>query len=105
MAYPVAQGISITGIAGATSVTISESAPTIDTTDLASSGSKKFEAGLKDAAEVTVNHFGSVMQLGNISGGLTVGAISFTGATVMSSEASYKVGEAQSFTSTIRASN
>lgn len=111
MPYAVSQGISFTlggsTVAGVTQVSVSENAPTVDTSDLslASGAYRTFIAGLKDAAEVTVNHIGSAITVGDKAGGLTAGAITFAGATVMSSEVAYRVGEVVAYTTSIRASN
>lgn len=111
MAYAVSQGIPLT-LGGATvgfvtQVTVSENAPNIDTSHLglAEGAYRTFIAGLKDAAEVTMNHIGSAISVGDKPGGLTAGAITFSGATVMSSEVAYRVGEVVAYTTTIRASN
>lgn len=111
MAYAVSQGITLTlggsSVANVTQVSVSENAPTIDTSDLSlTDGSyRTFIAGLRDAAEVTMNHIGGAISVGNKVGGITVGDISFTGATVMSSEVAYRVGEVVAWTTTIRAAN
>jgi hypothetical protein len=111
MPYAVSQGITVqlggADVANVTSVTVNETAPNIDSSDLSlSSGAyRKFIPGLKDAAEVTMNHIGASISTGDKVGGLTVGNISFTGATVMSSDVAYRVGEIVAYTTMIRAAN
>lgn len=110
MAYTVSQGISCTvagaTVANVTQVAINENAPTIETSDLAiaNNGYKTFIPGLKDAADVTVNHIGAALTIG-ATGSFTCGSITFTGSTIMSSEVSYRVGEIVAYTTTVRASN
>lgn len=111
MAFTVSQGITCTlggtPVVNVTQVVVNESAPTIDSSDMsiANNGSRTFIAGLKDAADITINHIGSALTLGDKSGGFSCGTISFTGATVMSSEISYRVGEIVGYTTAVRASN
>jgi|688.fasta_scaffold1677130_2 hypothetical protein len=111
MAYAVSQGITLTlggaAVPSVTQVTVSENAPNVDTSHLglANGAYRTFIAGLKDAAEVTMNHIGDPISVGDKVGGLTAGSISFAGATVMSSEVAYRVGELVAYTTTIRASN
>jgi hypothetical protein len=111
MAYAVSQGITLTldgsPLANVTQVSVSENAPNIDTSDLtlADGAYRTFIPGLKDAADISVNHIGAAIAVGNKPGGITVGSISFNGATVMSSEVSFRVGELVGYTSTIRAAN
>lgn len=111
MAYAVSQGITLTlggtALASVTQVSVSENAPNVDSSHLglADGAYRTFIAGLKDAAEITVNHIGDAIAVGDKPGGITVGAISFTGATVMSSEVSYRVGELVGYVSTIRAAS
>jgi hypothetical protein len=110
MPYAVSQAVSFslggTAVANVTQVTINESAPTIETSDLslADGAYKTFIPGLPDAADVTVNHIGASMAIGN-SGAFICGAITFAGSTVMSSEVAYRVGELVAYTTQIRASN
>ena len=110
MPFAVSQGVAVTvagaTVANVTQVSINESAPTIETSDLAISanGYKTFIAGLKDAADITINHINSALALGG-TGAFSCGTISFTGSTVMSSEVSYRVGEIVGYTTTVRASN
>jgi hypothetical protein len=110
MAFAVSQSVSVTvagsSISNVTQVTINESAPTIETSDMAiaNNGNKTYIAGLKDAADITINHIGASVALGG-TGGFSCGNISFTGSTVMSSEVSYRVGEIVGYTTTVRASN
>ena len=111
MAYAVSQGITLTlggaSLANVTQVSVSENAPNVDSSHLglAEGAYRTFIAGLKDAAEITVNHIGDAITVGDKAGGITVGAISFNGATVMSSEVSYRVGELVGYVSTIRAAS
>jgi hypothetical protein len=111
MAYAVSQGITLTlggsPLSNVTQVSVSENSPNVDSSHLGlTDGSyRTFIAGLKDAAEISVNHIGTALTVGNKPGGITVGSISFAGATVMSSEVSYRVGEIVGYTSTIRAAN
>jgi hypothetical protein len=111
MAYAVSQGITLTlggsPLANVTQVSVSENSPNIDSSHLglAEGAYRTFIAGLKDAAEISVNHIGDPIAVGNKAGGITVGSISFTGATVMSSEVSYRVGEIVGYVSTIRAAS
>lgn len=111
MAFPIAQGVACTlngnSVANVTQVTINESAPTIETSDmsLAENSYRTFIPGLKDAADITLNHIGGAIALGNNPQGFACGDISFDGATVMSSEVSYRVGEIVGYTTTIRAAN
>jgi hypothetical protein len=111
MAYAVSQGIPLVlggvTVTYVTQVTVSENSPNIDTSNLglASGQDRTFIPGLRDAAEVSMNHIGTAITVGDKVGGLVVGAITFSGATVMSSEVAYRVGEVVAFTSTIRASN
>jgi hypothetical protein len=111
MAYAVSHGITLTlggsTVGSVTQVSVSENAPNIDTSHLGLSDGayRTFIPGLRDAAEITMNHIGSALTVGDKAGGITVGSISFTGATVMSSEVAYRVGEVVAYTTTIRASN
>jgi hypothetical protein len=113
MAYPVSQGITLTlggsstAVGNVTQVTITENAPTVDSSHLglADGAYRTYIAGLKDAADITINHIGQALAVGDKSGGIQVGDISFTGATVMTSEVSYRVGEIVGYSSTIRAAN
>jgi hypothetical protein len=110
MAYTVSQGVTMTlggtAVANVTQVAINENAPTIETSDLsiASGGYKTYIPGLKDAADITINHIGSTIAIGN-AGAFVCGSITFTGSTVMSSEISYRVGEIIAYTTTLRAAN
>jgi hypothetical protein len=110
MAYLVSQGITVTlggsTVANVTQVTINESSNQLDTSDiaLASNSARTFINGLKEAAEVTINSFGSEIATGDKPGGLQVGSFSFNGATVMSSEVSYRVGELIGYTTSLKAS-
>lgn len=111
MAFTVSQGIACNlggaAVANVTQVVVNESAPTIDSSDMSitNNGSRTFIAGLKDAADITINHIGAALTLGDKVGGFSCGTISFTGATVMSSEISYRVGEIVGYTTAVRASN
>lgn len=111
MAYPVSQGVPLTlgtvSVSFVTQVSVSENSPNVDTSHLglAEGSYRTFIGGLKDAAEVTMNHIGAAIPVGDKPGGLTVGELTFTGATVMSSEVSYRVGEVVAWTTTIRAAN
>ena len=111
MAYAVSQGVTLTlggsPLANVTQATVSESAPTLDTSHLgiAENGYRTYIAGLKDAAEITINHIGTALTVGDKPGGVAIGSISFSGATVMTSEVSYRVGELVGYTSSIRAAN
>lgn len=111
MAYAVSQGITLTlggsALANVTQVSVSENAPNIDSSHLglADGAYRTFIAGLKDAADITVNHIGDAITVGDKPGGIVVGSISFAGATVMSSEVSFRVGEIVGYTSTIRAAS
>jgi hypothetical protein len=110
MPYTVSQGVTMTiggtAVQNVTQVAINESAPTIETSDLAiaNNGYKTFIAGLRDAADITINHIGTTLAIGN-AGAFVCGSISFTGSTVMSSEIAYRVGEVIAYTTTLRASN
>jgi hypothetical protein len=111
MAYAVSQGITLTlggsALSNVTQVSVSENSPNVDSSHLglADGAYRTFIPGLKDAAEISINHIGTALTVGNKAGGITVGNISFAGATVMSSEVSYRVGEIVGYTSTIRAAN
>lgn len=111
MAYAVSQGITLTlggsSLANVTQVSVSENSPNIDSSHLglAENAYRTFIAGLKDAADITVNHIGDAIAVGDKPGGIVVGSISFAGATVMSSEVSFRVGEIVGYTSTIRAAS
>jgi len=111
MAYAVSQGITLTlggsPLANVTQVSVSENSPNIDSSHLglADGAYRTFIAGLKDAADITVNHIGDAIAVGDKPGGIAVGSISFAGATVMSSEVSFRVGEIVGYTSTIRAAS
>jgi hypothetical protein len=110
MAYTVSQGVACslggTAVPNVTQVAINETAPTIETSDMsiANNGYKTFIPGLKDAADITLNHIGTTLAIGNI-GAFSCGGITFSGSTVMSSEVAYRVGEVIAYTTTIRASN
>lgn len=110
MSYAVSQGVSLTlggtAVANVTQVQISENAPTIETSDLslAANSYRTFIPGLKDAADVTINHIGEALSIGS-AGAFVCGALTFAGSTVMSSEVAYRVGEIVAYTSTLRASN
>lgn len=110
MSYTVSQGISCTvagaTVANVTQVSINESAPNVETSDLsiANGGYKTYIAGLKDAADITVNHLGGALTIG-ATGSFSCGSITFSGSTVMSSDVAYRVGEVIAYTTTIRASN
>lgn len=110
MGYAVSQGVSLTlggtAVANVTQVQISENAPTIETSDLsiAENGYRKYIPGLKDAADVTINHIGSALTIGN-AGAFVCGAYTYAGSTVMSSEVAYRVGEIVAYTTSLRASN
>jgi hypothetical protein len=110
MPFTVSQGVAVT-VCGATvpnvtQVTINESAPTIETSDMAiaNNGYKTYISGLKDAADITINHIGTTLAIGGTAG-FSCGTITFTGSTVMSCEVSYRVGEVVGYTTTVRASN
>ena len=110
MPYTVSQGIACT-VAGSvvqnvTQVAITENAPTIETSDLALANNafKTYIPGLKDAADITVNHIGGALTIGS-TGSFACGTVTFTGSTVMSSEVAYRVGEIVAYTTTVRASN
>lgn len=111
MPYAVSQGITLTlggsTLANVTQVSVSENSPNIDSSHLglAEGAYRTFIPGLKDAAEISVNHIGAPLTVGDKPGGIVVGSISFSGATVMSSEVSYRVGEIVGYTSTIRAAS
>ena len=110
MPFTVSQGVSCTlggtAVPNVTQVAINESAPTIETSDMSISnnGFKTFIPGLKDAADITLNHIGNTLAIGN-AGAFVCGAITFAGSTVMSSEIAYRVGEIVAYTTTIRASS
>lgn len=110
MPYTVSQAVPVTvagaTVANVTQVSINESAPTIETSDMAIAvnGYRTYISGLKDAADITINHLGSALTIG-ATGSFSCGSISFTGSTVMSSEIGYRVGEVVSYTTTVRASN
>jgi hypothetical protein len=110
MAFPVSQSIGLTvagaNVANVTQVAINESAPTVETSDMAiaTDGYRTFIPGLKDAADITINHIGGTLAIG-ATGTFTCGSITFTGSTIMSSEVAYRVGEVVAYTTTIRASN
>jgi len=110
MAYTVSQGVSCTlsgsAVANVTQVAINETCPTVETSDMsiANNGYKTYIMGLPDAADITINHIGSALTIGDKSGGFSCGSISFSGATVMSSEVAYRVGEIVAYTTTVRAS-
>ena len=110
MPFAVSQGVAVTvcgaTVANVTQVTINESAPTIETSDMAiaNNGYKTYIAGLKDAADITVNHLGAALTIGGTAA-FSCGSISFDGSTVMSSEVSYRVGEVVGYTTTVRAAN
>ena len=111
MPVSVSQGLTVTlggaAVAYVTQATVNETCPTVDISDLGipDGGSRKVIKGLPDAADITLNHIGSTISLGDKSGGISIGSISFSGATAMSSETAYRVGEVEAFTTTIRASN
>ena len=108
MSFTVSQGVSVTvagsTVANVTQVAINESSPTIETSDMAiaNNGYRTFIPGLKDAADVTVNHLGGALTIG-ATGSFSCGAITFTGSTVMSSEVAFRVGEIVGYTTTVRA--
>ena len=110
MAFTVSQGVAVTvagaTVANVTQVTINENAPTIETSDMsiANNGYRTYLAGLKDAADITLNHLGGALSIG-ATGSFSCGSITFTGSTVMSSEVAYRVGEVVGYTTTVRASN
>lgn len=110
MAYTVSQGVTMTlggtAVPNVTQVAINESSPTIETSDLsiANNGYKTYIKGLSDAADITINHIGAALTIGN-AGAFVCGSINFTGSTVMSSEIAYRVGEVVAYTTTLRASN
>lgn len=110
MAYTISQGLPVelggATVAGVTQVTVNETAPNIDTSslDLSDGSYRTFIPGLRDAADVTINHIGTSIATGDKPGGLVAGAITFAGATVMTSEVAYRVGEIVAYTTTIRAS-
>jgi hypothetical protein len=111
MAYTVSQGVSCSlggsAVANVTQVAVNETCPTVETSDMSitNNGYKTYIRGLPDAADITINHIGSTLAIGNQAGGFSCGNISFSGATVMSSEVSYRVGEIVAYTTTVRASN
>jgi hypothetical protein len=111
MPVSVSQGVTVTlggaAVAYVTQATVNETCPTVDISDLglAENSSRQFIKGLPDAADITLNHIGSSVALGDKSGGISIGAISFAGATAMSSEVAYRVGEVEAWTTTIRASS
>jgi hypothetical protein len=110
MPYPVSQAVTLTlggtAVPNVTQVAINESAPTIETSDLslAAGAYRTFLSGLKDAADITLNHIGTTLAVGS-GGAFVCGAITFAGSTVMSSEVAYRVGEIVAYTTTLRASN
>lgn len=110
MAFTVSQGVAVTvagaTVANVTQVTINEAAPTIETSDMgiANNGYRTFIPGLKDAADITLNHIGGALSIGS-TGSFSCGSITFTGSTVMTSEVAYRVGEVVGFTTTVRAAN
>jgi hypothetical protein len=110
MSISVSQGVTVTlggaAVAYVTQATVNETCPTVDISDLgiADGGSRQFIRGLPDAADITLNHIGSTISLGDKNGGISIGNLSFSGATAMSSEVAYRVGEVQAITTTIRAS-
>jgi len=110
MPFTVSQGVAVTvcgaTVANVTQVSINEAAPTIETSDMAiaNNGYKTYINGLKDAADITINHIGAALTIGG-TGSFSCGNISFTGSTVMSSEVSYRVGEIVGYTTTVRAAN
>ena len=110
MPFAVSQGITVTvagaTVANVTQVSINEAAPTIESSDMsiANNGYKTYIAGLKDAADVTINHIGAALTIGS-TGTFSCGSISFAGSTIMSSEVSYRVGEIVGYTTTVRAAS
>lgn len=110
MPYTVSQGVTVSlggsDVAYVTNAVVNETCPTVDISDLSipNNGARDFIRGLPDAADITLNHIGSSISTGDKAGGISIGSISFNGATVMSSEVSYRVGEVAAFTTTIRAS-
>lgn len=112
MAYPISQGVTVqlgtdSSVDGVTQVTINETCPQVDTSDLslASNSQRTFILGLKDAAEISMTHISAPIDTGNQVGGFSCGNISFSYATVMGSTVAYSVGEVVAYTTTIRASN
>ena len=111
MAKPVSQGVTVTlggsSVSGVTQVTINETCPQVETSDLSlpADSQRTYIKGLKDAADITINTIGTQITTGDQPGGFACGSISFGGATVMSSEVAYRVGEVVSYTATVRAAN
>jgi len=109
MAIPVSQAVtlSLNGLGSVTEVVVNETAPNLDTSDLslAEGSTRTYIAGLKDAAEITVNHIGGTATIGNVAAGVQVGSLSFSYATVISTDVNFRVGELVAYTTTIRASN
>jgi len=109
MPFTVSQGVTCTiggtAVANVTQVAINETAPVVEIRDLSLSPNayKRFVAGLKDAADITINHMGNTIAIGT-TGAFSCGGITFAGATVMSNEVAYRVGEVQAYTTTVRAS-
>lgn len=110
MSISVSQGVTVnlgaSDVAYVTNAVVNETCPTIDISDLSipKDSGREFIKGLPDAADITLNHIGSSIATGSKEGGITIGNLSFNGATVMSSEVSYRVGEVVAYTTTIRAS-
>lgn len=110
MAFPVSQSVTVTvagaTVANVTQVTINETSPTVETSDMAiaPNGFRTYINGLKDAADVTINHLGGSLNVGG-TGPFSCGSISFSGSTVMSSEVAYRVGEIVAYTTTVRAAD
>lgn len=111
MSQPISQGVTVSlggsSVSNVTQVTINETCPQVETSDLSlpDNSQRTYIRGLKDAAEITINTIGNKLSTGDRPGGFSCGAISFTGATVMSSEVSYRVGEVVAYTNMVRASN
>ncbi len=110
MSFPVSQAVVVTvagaTVANVTQVAINESSPTVETSDMsiAANGMRTYINGLKDAADITINHLGGPLSVGG-TGQFSCGSISFAGSTVMSSEVAYRVGEIVAYTTTVRAAD
>ena len=88
-----------------TQASVSETAPTIDVTSLnqATGGYRELIPGLTDASEVSITSIGSAVGSVGATGSVSVGGVSFSKATVMTTEVAYRVGEVVAYTTTLRA--
>lgn len=88
-----------------TQASVSESATQIDVSSLsqATDTYRDLVAGLRDAAEVSITSLNGSVGAAGANGALTVGSLSFSAATVMSTEVAYRVGETIAYTTTLRA--